>query len=231
MADENVTRIRGPILLLAVMCLTISGASRVVCAETTSTREYQLKAAFLYNFLMFVENERFDRPDDDDADDDAADSNHPILIGILGKDPFADAFDPLKDRDVRDRQVVVRRLKGFGELADAEGRVPKEHPQLDRLKRCHVLFICSSERQHLAKILKPIRKESILTVADTPGFLEAGGIINFVIEDKKVHFEINTAAARRARLQFRSKLLRLATRLVETDAFEGQNDEEDETDN
>lgn len=217
------------ILLFSTAFLLIWNAPVALCADETSTREYQLKAAFLYNFIMFVDSERLRKLDEDTAHD-GADPNDPIRIGILGKDPFAGAFDPLKGKDVRDRHVVIERFKGFDQLADAEGRVPDEYPQLDRLKRCHVLFISSSEKQYMARILKPISKETILTVADTPGFLEAGGIINFVIENKKVHFEINTAAARRARLQFRSRLLRLAKRLVKTDAFEGQNDEEDKTD-
>ena len=218
------------ILLFSMAFLLVWNAPVALRADGTSTHEYQLKAAFLYNFIMFVDSERFHELDESRAQD-GADPNDPILIGILGKDPFADAFDPLKDEDVRDRRVAIQRFKGFEQLADAEGWVPNEYPQLDRLKRCHVLFISSSEKRYMARILKPISKQSILTVADTPGFLEAGGIINFVIEDKKVHFEINTAAARRARLQLRSKLLRLAKRLVKTDALEGQNDEEDETDN
>lgn len=230
MTGENVMRMRGSILLFLVTCLMVWGTSVTFCADATSTREYQLKAAFLYNFIMFVDNERFLRLDESTAQDDS-DPNQPILVGILGKDPFGDAFEPLQGKDIRDRRVVVKRFKGFEQFADAEGRVPKQHPQLKPIEKCHVLFISSSEKSHLTEILKPIGKQSILTVADTSGFLEAGGIINFVIEDKKVRFEINTAAARRAKLQIRSKLLRLATRLVKTDAYEGLNDGEDETDN
>ncbi|MDI9432648.1 MAG: YfiR/HmsC family protein [Planctomycetota bacterium] len=165
---------------------------------------------------------------DDNAKND--DSRPPILIGILGTDPFADAFEPLKDKEVRNRPVVIRRFKGLDEFADAEGRLPARHPQSEQIGDCHVVFICRSEKEHLTAILGPLRRQSLLTVADTPGFLEAGGIVDFLIEDKKVCFEINTAAAQRAGLQIRSQLLRLAKRIVQTDAFEGPNDEENGND-
>ena len=80
--------------------------------------------------------------------------------------------------------------------------------------------MCSSERQYINEILEPIRNERILTIADTKGFLEKGGIINFIIEKSKVRFEINVEGARRAKLTIRSKLLRLATRVIMKDEVE-----------
>jgi hypothetical protein len=85
-----------------------------------------------------------------------------------------------------------------------------------------VLLLCPSEQRHIRNTLDPIRTESILTIADTEGSLEKGGIINFVIEKNKIRFEINTAAAKRAGLTIRSKLLRLATRLIAEDDVEGK---------
>ncbi len=215
-------RIGGIILLFLTACLTVCGTPVTVRADSAATQEYRLKAAFLYNFILFVDGERLDAPERNAKNNDP---NRPILIGILGKDPFGDAFDPLENREVRNRRVAIHRFKGFDEYADEEGRLPERHPQLGRIENCHLLFICPSERQHLARILRPLGARSLLTVGDTPGFLEAGGVINFLIEDKKVGFEINTAAAERARLQIRSQLLRLAKRIIKTDAFQGLNDE------
>jgi hypothetical protein len=217
-------KIRNAILVLSIACLTGWSVSVTFCADEPSNREYQIKAAFLSNFIMFVDNERFGQLDEE-ATEGAPDPNEPLIIGILGKDPFGDAFRPLEDEGVRNRRVLIRRFKGFDDLADAEGRPPRQHPDLEQITQCHVLFICASEREHFAAILKPIAKHSLLTVADTPGFMEACGVINFVIEDKKVRFEINVAAARRAKLKIRSKLLRLAKRVITSDVFEGQNDE------
>ena len=211
------------IFAILALSLLASTAGRTVCAEETGSKEYQLKAAFLYNFVMFVDSHRFQQLP---KDGEAVDPNEPILIGILGQDPFGQAFEALKGRHVKNRRVVVKRFKGFSAFADDDGQVPARHPQLDAITKCHVLFVCASERHHHNAILGPIRKQSILTVADTPGFLEAGGMINFLIEDKKVRFEINTAAAERAKLQVRAKLLRLARRIVKEDAYDGGDDKE-----
>lgn len=219
--DENAMRMGSFILWILAACLMM-GASRAVCAESTAAQEYQLKAAFLYNFILFVDGERFEPPTPEAKKNDP---NQPILVGILGKDPFGNAFEPLQNKLVRDRRVVIRRFKSLREFADAEGRLPGRHPQFERIQDCHVLFICQSEAECLAHLLRPAGRWSVLTVADTPGFLEAGGIINFLIEDKKVRFEVNTAAAQRANLRIRSQLLRLAKRIVRTDALEKPNDE------
>jgi len=205
------------------------GASLAVCAESTAAQEYQLKAAFLYNFLLFVDNERFAPLTPEAKKKDEA--NPPIVIGILGRDPFGNAFEPLQDKMVRNRRVVLRRFSGLDAFADAEGRVPHRHPQFEQIRDCHILFLCRSEAGHLPDLLKPLGRRSILTVADTPGFLEAGGIMNFLIEDNKIRFEINTAAAQRANLQIRSQLLRLARRIVKNDAPEELNDEGTHGDN
>lgn len=220
-------RIRGFILWLLAACALVCGASLAVRADSPATQEYQLKAAFLYNFILFVDGERFEPPS---AEAKKNDPNQPMVIGILGKDPFGNAFEPLQNRLVRDRRVVIRRFDGLDAFADAEGRLPAQHPRFERIQNCHVLFICRSEAEHLAVLLRPLRKHSVLTVADAPGFLEAGGIVNFLIEDKKVCFEINTAAVRRAKLQIRSQMLRLAKRIVKTDALGEPNDEEDHAD-
>ncbi len=221
-------RIRGFILWLLAACALVCGASLAVRADSPATQEYQLKAAFLYNFILFVDNKRFEPLT---AEAKRNDPNQPLIIGILGRDPFGDAFAPLKNRLVRDRPVVIRRFDGLGAFADADGHLPNRHPQFERIQDCHVLFICRSEAEHLAALLAPLRRHSVLTVADVPGFLEAGGIVNFLIEDKKVCFEINTAPARRARLQIRSQMLRLARRIVKTDALEEPNDEGDHDEN
>jgi Holliday junction resolvasome RuvABC DNA-binding subunit len=81
------------------------------------------------------------------------------------------------------------------------------------------LFICSSEQKNLKEIIDLLKDHSVLTVADMQGFLESGGIVNFVIEENKVGFEINIAAAEHAKLKIRSQLLRLAKRIVEEDVI------------
>ena len=220
MLGKSTMRIRALILLsMAVFLLAVS-LSVTVRADSAANPEYRLKAAFLHNFMMFVDGGRFDQ---------ASDPNEPIQIGIIGKTPFGDAFEPLRDRKFRNRPVTIKAFKGLAEMADADGRRPQQHRQLDALRQCHMLFLCSSEKAHLEALLNPIRTLGILTVADVPGFLEAGGMVNFLIENKKIRCEVNAAATGRAKLQIRAKLLRLAKRVITHDAFEKQNDEETQT--
>lgn len=146
--------------------------------------EYQLKAAFLYNFVKFVEwpAEAFNG------------ERSPLSICVYGADPFGDTLDN-----------VVR-----GETVGERGLLVQRPDSLDDLRDCHVLFVSRSERGRMPEILARVAGEPVLTVGDADGFLKAGGVINFVLEENKVRFLINPEAAERNRLKISSKLLRLA---------------------
>jgi hypothetical protein len=83
-------------------------------------------------------------------------------------------------------------------------------PKLAEAEGCHILFISRSERGRIPQILQDLGTAPVLTVADTDGFLDDGGIINFRLEGSKVRFEINQQAAERVGIKISSKLLRLA---------------------
>ena len=173
-------------------------------ADSESVREYQLKAAFLYNFLMFT-----DWPEEKMSSDDK-----PIIIGIMGKDPFENAFEPIKDKDAKNRKVIVKRFKGLEDLKKSGSNAMNK--EIEEIRKCHLLFICNSEKPVLKEIINLISGYNILTVGDMQGFLESGGgVINFVVEEGKIRFEINAIAAAQAKLQIRSQLLRLARRVIE----------------
>lgn len=179
-----------------------------VQAEDTTSTEYQIKAAFLYNFLKFV----------DWPESKAADPNKPIMIGIIGQDVFHDAFDNTKNRTIEGRKVIIHKFKGLSELQKADSiKDSSQHPDIESIRKSHLLFICPSEKNFITEILKSIEGHSILTIADTQGFLEAGVIINLTMEENKVRFEINMPAAKKAKIQIRSQLLRLAKKVVKED--------------
>jgi len=193
--------------ILFVLVLTLSGTivPLQVRADTAPSQEYKIKAAFLFNFIKFV----------DWPKDKTADPNQPITIGIVGKDPFGKAFDPVKNKKVKGKRVVVKRFKSITELKKLGEKGKDElDRQTDALKKCHLLFVCSSEKEVLKEIINALKNRPVLTVADTKEFLKAAGIINFVMEKQKVRFEINAAAAKRSKLQVRSQLLRLAKKVV-----------------
>jgi hypothetical protein len=185
----------GAVLALAVVLA--AGLGVVVPADAAGspgqgevTREYEVKAAFLYSFATFI-----DWPGD--AVPDAGDA---FIIGVLGTDPFGPVLDAIAaSKTVRGKRIVVRRF------ATLEDYTP-----------CHILFVADSERARMRGVVEKLRDAPVLLVADTEGFARVGGAINLVIEDNKVRFEINQAAAEHAGLKISSKLLRLA-RLVKTE--------------
>lgn len=191
---------------LIVLVLLVAAIAPRAKADSTSSREYQVKAAFLYNFIQFV----------DWPEEKLADGGEPIIIGIIGEDPFGDAFEPIKDKKVKGRGVVIKRFKSFEQLKKStEKDKTKSDQEIETLTKCHLLFICSSERKNLKEIINTVKDHSVLTVGEMEGFLEDGGIINWFVEERKIRFEVNVSAAQQARLEIRSKLLRLAKRIVE----------------
>lgn len=190
------------VLILVLLAGAIAPRLR---AGSEPSQEYKVKAAFLYNFIKFV----------DWPKEEMGDANEPITIGIIGKDPFGNAFEPVKDKKVKERKVVIKRFKSIAELKELGERGKDElDKQSEAMKKCHLLFVCSSEKEYLKDIISAVRERPILTVADTTEFLQAGGIINFVMEEQKVRFEISAAAAERSKLKIRSQLLRLAKKVV-----------------
>jgi len=147
-------------------------------------REYDLKAVFLFNFAQFVEwpTEAF------------PDANAPLVIGVLGSDPFGAALDQ-----------TVR-----GETANGHPFLIKRYSNVDDVSGCHILFISRSETAHLGQIVERLRGKNTLTVSDADDFAQRGGMILFVTENNRIRLKINVAAAKAARLSLSSKLLRPA---------------------
>lgn len=175
----------------AAACALLCGFLCAQAQEATPT-EYQVKAAFLYNFGKFVEWPQSSAPPS------------VFTICVLGKDPFGAVLDELiKDKSIQGRKLAVRRP---GRVEDAGG--------------CQILFISSSEDARLPHILEVVRGSSVLTVGEAERFARRGGMIKFRLEGGKVRFEINPDAAAQAGLTISSQLLKLAT-IVHQDSESG----------
>ena len=166
------------------------------------SREYKIKAAFLYNFIQFV----------DWPKEKTGDHNEPIIIGIIGKDPFDDAFEPINNKQIKGRKGLIKRFEGIEKLKKSGG---VDNSEIAFLRKCHLLFVCSSEKDHLTDIINFVDGHSVLTVGEMSNMLKSGGMINFLVEENKVRFEINLTAARKGKLKIRSQLLRLAMRVID----------------
>ncbi|NVM21789.1 MAG: YfiR family protein [Desulfobacterales bacterium] len=170
------------IVFITAICVTISTSANAN-AESPPSREYLIKAAFLYNFAKFVEWPTEAFPND----------STPITLCILGEDPFGDALESIKGKTIRGRDMVIRHVV-----------------RVEDLEHCHILFVSASEEKRLPQILNTIRDKTILTVSDMNRFARRGGIINLVTVRSKIRFEINVDATDLVGLRISSKLLRLA---------------------
>lgn len=152
--------------------------------------EYEVKAAFLYNFAKFTQWPQDVFPD----------TASPILIGILGVDPFGSTLDAaIEGRSVAGRPIAVKRVRTAEEA-----------------QACHILFISRSERAKIALIIAALKDSPVLTISESDNAALHGVMINFVLDRNRVRFEINAKSAFRARLNLSSQLLRLAVNLNAT---------------
>ena len=189
--------------LIAITCLLSAMAlgSHADTLDSSDSSEYLIKAGFIYNFAKLVQwpTTAFPQPDS------------PIVIGILGDDPFGATLDRIvADKKINGRGFVVRRLKWTKDFKD--------------LKDCNILFVSFSERDHIDSVVDMMKWLPILTIGDAPGFAKRGGIMNFTLEDNKVRFEVNVEAAKHADLTISSRLLTLA-RIVQQVAADGRKPE------
>jgi hypothetical protein len=186
------------LLTFSMILIAGTGFANKKMTEVSTQRkagEYKVKAVYVYNFLLFV-----DWPKTDQAD--KSDENNEVVIGILGKDPFGDSFKDVENKQLKGRKTTLR-IKRFGELT----------PQTS-LDNCDLLFICQSEKENLSDILKQIKGKPILTVGDSEGFADSGGMINLLMAGSKVRWEINQTAAEETGLTISSQLLRNAVRVI-----------------
>jgi YfiR/HmsC-like len=174
---------RGP-FVLPVLLLASLTAGLISQASAQEFSEYQVKAAFLYNFTKFV----------DWPPQPAGDPRKTFTICVLGDDPFRGDLEKIVEgKSLNGRAMAIRHIS---KVEDASG--------------CQIAFISYSEKDRLRSILNALRGSGVLTVGDIEGFAEMGGVINFTLVNNHVHFEVNLDAAKAQRLNISSRLLRLA---------------------
>lgn len=171
---------------LSALLVTSPGAD----AQQQRPTEYQVKAAYLFNFGKFVA-----WPEKTDLERSA-----PFEICVLGDDPFGAALDTaVTGATIRGKDVAAKRIA---------------KPQ--DVGACKVLFISTSEDSRLSAVLSALGKMNVLTVSDIPQFSERGGMIQFVRDGDRVRFEVNLSNAEGAGLNLSSELLKVAVRVTRT---------------
>ncbi len=170
----------GAILVAVIFCLSAPSYA----ADAPKVAEYDLKAVFLLNFARFVEwpATAF------------ADERSPLVIGVLGDDPF----DAKLDNAVR------------GEKAQGRSIIVQRYRRVEDITTCHILFVCRSESERLKEIFSQLKNRKILTVGETRAFTLHGGMISFATETNKTRLRIAVEAANAAQLTISSMMLRSA---------------------
>jgi hypothetical protein len=172
-------------LALAAVAALIPGAyARIAAGQETHITEYQVKAAFLYNFAKFV-----DWPAAAFGGESAA-----FNLCVLGGEPFASANQSLAGKTIKGRRVEVRRVTAVSDTETGE---------------CHMLFVGATDSSEVAPTLARVNRYT-LTVGETSDFTRHGGVINLTRIDNRIRFEIDRAAGERAGFRFSSQLLKLA---------------------
>ncbi len=181
-------------IVLAAFGLLATYSGYAAASEYEKAPKELIKAGYLYKFIFFVqwpENKQAEAVQDDK-----------ITIGILGKDPFGDYLKPIEGRVIKslNKKVAVKRFGPY-------------RPGIN-LKQCQVLYICPSEERNIKWILKRTKGTAVLTVADTKGFLEYGGMVKLVDINGLLRWEINLPAIKRSGLTVSSTLLQSAVRVI-----------------
>lgn len=164
--------------------LVLAGTLGRAWAADPPAEEYHVKGAFLLNFAKFVDwpGPVFKGPAD------------PITICVLGANPFGPGLEvAAHGLVVGSRPVSVR------QISDAQLAC-----------ECQIVFVAVTERKRSHVLLEAVKACSVLTVGESEGFLGDGGVIDFRVDESRVHIEISTAAAARAGLHISAKLLSLA---------------------
>jgi len=168
--------------LLAVLCAGATGSAQPPPAHT----EYEVKAAFLYNFTKFVKWPGHKA------------QGVTFVVAVLGDDPFGDALDRTFDgKMILDRKVEIRRIT-----------------RVDSPAGIGLLFVASSESPRLVQVLKAVEGQAVLTVGEMDRFTERGGMIGLRLASDVVKFDINLAEVEKAGLDMSSQLVRLARHVI-----------------
>jgi len=169
-------------ILVLLACSLAHGPP--LLAQTPAASEYQVKAAILFNLTKYV----------DWPAESFAETNSPIVIGILGQNSFGDDFkDMIEGKTINGRRLLLKRLI-WG----------------DDLNNLHVLFVSASEKKRYPEIMEKLKNVSVLSVGESDSFTQLGGMITLSTRDNKIRPQINLAAAERAHLKISSKLLNIS---------------------
>ncbi|MCE5187492.1 MAG: YfiR family protein [Planctomycetaceae bacterium] len=221
-SENHVTRFKaGPwrssfcILALSFPFCAFAAAAEVDL-KSPEEMEYEVKAAFIYNFMKFIQ-----WPAQKEIKEGQNDT--PIQIAIIGNNPFKKSFQHILDKNVQGRAIHLVEMESFEQFKKSypnkqAALASYQQAYMPALAQCHLAFICESESNSLRDLLGLTNGQALVTVSDLPDFAATSGMIGFVMEKKKVRFEVNLDVAQKETIKISSQLLGLARRVYKTGA-------------
>jgi hypothetical protein len=180
--------IRQKLALLAILSCCAAWPSRAALLADGQSREYEIKAAFIYQLSQF-------------ADWPTRSGERTFNVCVLGADPFGGNLKSLESRTHLNQPLVAAHLQSAVSARD-----------------CGIVYLADDQRGNVPTILNQLRGYPVLTVSSLPGFVDQGGGVGFVVENARVRLEINNQAVRRAQIKMSAKLLEVAKRVVDAPA-------------
>lgn len=156
----------------------------MMSVQKIPSKEYQVKAVFLFNFAQFVEwpEKAFIQKDT------------PLIIGVLGEDPFGSFLEEIiYNEKVEEHPLTIQYFNDINTVGD-----------------CHILFVSADKISQMQSKADVLKAKNVLTVGDTDDFISKGGAIQFFLDEGRIRLQINTSVAKASELKISSKLLRLA---------------------
>ena len=172
--------------MLATLLVFAASLLSALAAQNRKPTEYDVEAAYLFNFAKFITwpPNTLSQP--------------AFTICILGDDPFGRVLDStVADEKINGKRVIDKRIA---------------HPQ--EALGCSILYISDSEEERVGRILSLLRDAPVLTVSNVPGFVERGGMIQFVLDNGRIRFLVNLEPAQRDGLALSSELLKVAVKVI-----------------
>ena len=172
---------------LPLLCLLVLHAISWT-ARADVTKEYELKAAFIFNFVRFV----------DWPDQKFADANSPIIAGLFGGSPLgAELETVVRGRKINGRPIVIKAVQ-----------------TIEAARLVDVLFISAAEDSQASQLIAACKSAGVLTVGESDTFEKGGGMITFLLKDDKLRFDINMATAESSGLDISAQLQKLANTIL-----------------
>ncbi len=199
-----------PPLKPTAMCKNIPLAASA--AKSDIETQSGIKAAFIYNFMKFVEWP------ENNTDQEGQEQSKKMVIGILGKSPFGKAFVPIIGKTIKGREIQLVEIDGYhafrktsADKSSAWDAYRAEYQEI--FQECDVLFVCDSEKDYVTELLSLTSGNMTLTISDISKFAQKEGMIGFIIDNNKIRFNVNLKNAKEESIKIRTQLLKLAKKV------------------